>query len=76
MQVRYMNYAGCKRKFDVDAYVRKLAKYMPEQGDKVLHQAAGSIDEIGDRDRTYRCHCAETGGARCAQEEEGEGKTA
>lgn len=29
-KVRYMNYAGCKRKFDVDAYVRKMAKFMSE----------------------------------------------
>ncbi len=24
-KIRYMNYAGCKRKFDIDAYCRKVA---------------------------------------------------
>jgi hypothetical protein len=34
-----MNYAGCKRKFDVDAYVQKMAKFMSEPTDKVRTQS-------------------------------------
>merc|ERR1712228_1130535 len=36
-KIRYMNYAGCKRKFDVDAYVQrvrreaKMGKYFNEK---------------------------------------------
>lgn len=41
-KIRYMNYAGCKRKFDVDGYVRyvrnmvgKVKKELSENGEKV-----------------------------------------
>lgn len=34
-KIRYMNYQGCKRKFDVDAFVRRFgAKAYPIEGAK------------------------------------------
>lgn len=29
-KIRYMNYAGCKRKFNVDAYVQKIRHMMKQ----------------------------------------------
>lgn len=43
-----MNYAGCKRKFDVDAYVRKMAKFMSEPTGTVrtLNQRVESFPDM------------------------------
>jgi hypothetical protein len=41
-----MNYAGCKRKFDVDAYVRKVAKFMSEPTVRTLNQRVKSFPDM------------------------------
>jgi deoxyribodipyrimidine photo-lyase len=41
-KIRYMNYNGCKRKFDIKAYVACVAKTVREAGFKVGPAAAAA----------------------------------
>ena len=46
-KIRYMNYAGCKRKFDVDGYVAYVKKVVGEikkrKAESVLSQKAKKV---------------------------------
>lgn len=45
-KIRYMNYAGCKRKFDVDGYISYVKRLV---GEARKRKAEGPLNESGQR---------------------------
>lgn len=49
-KIRYMNYAGCKRKFDVDGYISYVRKIVgntkKRKGENLLNQKAKELHSI------------------------------
>jgi deoxyribodipyrimidine photo-lyase len=41
-KIRYMNYAGCKRKFNVDAYISYVKKLVAQSGKRKAEESPNS----------------------------------
>jgi deoxyribodipyrimidine photo-lyase len=42
-KIRYMNYAGCKRKFDVDAYISYVKRLVTQSKKRKLDESLNSV---------------------------------
>ncbi|ONM00917.1 Deoxyribodipyrimidine photo-lyase [Zea mays] len=44
-KIRYMNYAGCKRKFDVDAYISYVKRLVPRAKKRKTEEGESTVKE-------------------------------